>query len=274
MQKVTLIHFSPGGTTRKTVRTIAQGMGEVEIVEYDMLKAENRAQPLEFSRDDLVILGMMTATKLFGMPDEIFSRLRGKGTPFVGVVLFGNGYYGKSLKQMKGEMEKRGFKMVAGGGFIGQHVLENEIATGRPDARDQAIQRRFGGEIYDKVMHRRDLSFAHKLKIDWPDEGFFSTFKCALISTLPISPKLPLSWKEKAISEDCIQCRSCEKKCPTGAINIATRSFDYDKCIGCFACGSACPRNAISNRSSKLNGAVASVKPYRMKTRREPVLFI
>lgn len=274
MKKVTLIHFSPGGTTQKTVRTIAKGMGDVEIREYDMLKPKNRDHLLEFSKDDLVILGMMTATKLFGIPDKILSCLKGNSTPFVGVVMFGNGYYGKSLKQMKKEMETRGFKMVAGGGFIGRHSLDNDIAKGRPDAKDLSIQNSFGQLIHEKVVRRKDLTFTHKIKIDWPDEGLLCTFKCALISALPLAPKLPVTMREKAFTEACIQCGTCEKKCPTGAINVASRAFDYNKCIGCFACGTNCPGHAIVIKSDKLKRVMAHVKPHRTATRREPVVFI
>jgi len=240
-----------------------------------MLKPVNRKACLEFSKDDLVVLGMMSATKLFGLPDEVFASLKGNNTPFVGVVMFGNGYYGKSLKQMKKEMASRGFKMVAAAAFIGQHTLDPEIAPGRPDASDRAIQRALGRDVHEKVRINRDLSFNHAIKTDWPHEGLFSTFKCALISALPMSsPKLSTPWKEKAFTGDCIGCRSCEKRCPVNAVDIDTRTFDYDRCIGCFACGHACPRDAITITSARMKKAMASVKPFRIQTRREPVVFI
>ncbi|MCG8633996.1 MAG: 4Fe-4S binding protein [Desulfobacterales bacterium] len=278
MKQVSLVYFSPGGTTRKTVRTIAEGMEDASVTsvrEYDMLNPANRRTLLHFTGDDLVILGMMTATKLFGLPDEIMACLRGDNTPLAGVVLFGNGYYGPSLKLMKQSCEASGFKMVAAGAFIGQHTYDNDIGRGRPDEKDRIIQRDFGRQIHEKVYGAKDLSFGHKLKTDWPEEGLFSTLKCGIISALPgMSVRLPASWSRKRITGDCIECLACEKRCPVDAIDIEIRSFDYKKCIGCFACGNHCPKNAIVTDNKKLTKSVANVKKYRMKKRREPELFV
>ncbi|WP_432663628.1 EFR1 family ferrodoxin [Wukongibacter baidiensis] len=273
--KVHLIYFSPGGTTKKTVQNIAKGMKDLEIIEHDMLRKENREKTYNFSKDDLVILGMPTASKLFGLPAEIIGTLNGNGTPFVGTVTCGNGYYGKALIVMKKAMEERGFKMVAGGGFIGQHTFASNVATGRPDAKDERIQVKFGEDIYKKVVILKDLSFNRKLKIDWPDEGAFSTIKCALISALPgLGVKLPNSWKELSVSDSCIKCGKCVKHCPTEAITLKGNiEFDINKCIGCYGCANACPKKAIKSASPALIKSVDNVVKYRDK-RKEPDAFL
>ena len=164
--------------------------------------------------------------------------------------------------------------MVAAGAFIGRHVYSDKIAPGRPDDRDRAIQRKFGEDIQRKVFERRELRLGAKLRTDWPSEGWFSTFKCALLLAMPgISTSLPASWAEKEITDACVACGGCERRCPTGAVDIATRSFDLEKCIGCFACGSRCPQGAIEVRGEKLLKVMKRIEPVRAR-RREPVLFI
>ncbi|MFA8343161.1 MAG: 4Fe-4S binding protein [Rhodothermaceae bacterium] len=276
--KVHLIYFSPGGSTKKTVKNIAKGLlakNDLEVVEIDMLKKENREKKYEFGKDDLVILGMMTATKLYGVPNEVIGALNGNNTPFVGVVTCGNGYYGKSLITMKKGMEKQGFNFVAGGGFIGQYSFTNEIATNRPDEKDAKIQYDFGYEIYRKVIENNNMNFDAKLKIDWPDEGTFSTVKCALISAIPgLGFKLPKSWNELGVSDECTKCQKCVRNCPVEALSLQDKiTQDRDKCIGCQACVINCPQKAIKPVSPKLIKSVADVVKYRDK-RKEPEVFI
>lgn len=273
--KAHLFYFSPGGTTKKTVQNIAKGMNDIEIIEYDMLKKENREKKYNLSKEDLVILGMPTATKLFGLPKEIIGALNGKGTPFVGVVTCGNGYYGKALIVMKKAMENRGFTMVAGGGFIGQYSFSSRVATGRPDEKDERIQIKFGKDIYKKVIINKDLNFKTRLKIDWPNEGAFSTLKCAIISAAPgLGGSLPYSWNELSISDACVKCGKCVRHCPVEAIAIKDQiEIDRRKCIGCYGCANVCPKNAIKSANPTMAKMTGNVMKYRTK-RKEPDLFI
>lgn len=271
---VHLVHFSPGGTTQKTVWNIAKGMGDVEIIEHNMLKQENRTVGRMFSKDDVVILGMPTATKLLGLPEEILACLQGDNTPLIGVVMFGNGYFGNSLNLMKKAVAERGFVMVAGGAFIGQHPIRSQIATGRPDATDCEKQQAFGKAAAEKIFIRKELSFDATIKMDWPPNDLQGKIKCGLISMAPgISSTLPYSWSKLAISEDCIQCGACEKRCPVGAIHPATKFFDTERCIGCCACLKHCPQHAISIKSSSLNKILDNCEKKRIK-RREPVTYL
>ncbi|WP_157950002.1 EFR1 family ferrodoxin [Vallitalea okinawensis] len=273
--KVHLVYFSPGGTTKKTVKNIAKGIKNVEVIEHDMLRRENREKTYNFTKNDLIIIGMPTASKLFGLPSEIISSLNGNDTPFVGAVTCGNGYFGKGLIVLKKAMEARGFKMVAGGGFIGQYSFTSKVATGRPDVKDEKVQIKFGEDIYRKVVVRKDYSFNTKLKIDWPDEGTFSTIKCALISAAPgIGGKLPYSMNELSVSDACIKCRKCVKHCPVEAITLNDEiEFDRSKCIGCYGCANVCPKKAIKSASQTMIKSVNNVVQYRDR-RKEPKVYI
>lgn len=272
--KIHLIYFSPGGTTRKTVRTIAQGIGAPDVIEHDMMKKENREKKLRFGKDNLVILGMMTATKLFGFPEEIIGCMEGDDTPLVGVVMFGNGYFGNSLNIMRKVVRKKGFRMIAAGAFIGQHTFRLEIARNRPDAQDIEKQLAFGKSIHTKLFLNNDRTFKRRIRMDWPRRDRQGVVKCALIASMPgISTRVPYKWTLMKMSDDCIECGACEKKCPTGAVQPATRSFDESKCIGCFACGNICPQKAITMTHPGMNKIVDHCVEVR-KERREPVIYI
>jgi uncharacterized protein (DUF362 family)/NAD-dependent dihydropyrimidine dehydrogenase PreA subunit len=45
----------------------------------------------------------------------------------------------------------------------------------------------------------------------------------------------------------CTACRTCEKSCPAGAIEVKkTPQFDSGKCINCYCCYELCPEHAIA----------------------------
>lgn len=119
--KLHLVYFSPSGTTEKTVRTIASGIDGLEVETHNLLPYASRRKMYEFGPNDLVIMGTMTAGKLFTLSDELFACLHANNTPFIGAVTYGNEYYGISLTEMNERAESRGFKVAALGAFPVQH---------------------------------------------------------------------------------------------------------------------------------------------------------
>jgi ferredoxin len=251
------------------------GIKDLEIIKHDMMNEKARKTPLYFSKDDLVILGMPTATKLFGFANDILNLLHADKTPIICVVLYGNGYYGSSLKIMRKEVEKKGFIPVAAGAFIGQSSYDKSVATGRPDDKDKKIQIEFGKSISKKIFTYKNISFDKKIHIDWAKDKF-SKFKALLVMILTrgIETKLPDSWCEYEINVNkCTGCKTCERICPTKAINIDNKVINPSKCIGCCACVNICPQEAIGYSNKTLIKIIKHVSKNKV-LRREPELFI
>lgn len=270
--KVHLVYFSPNGTTQRSLRNIAEGLGGLDVLEYDLLTPDSRKKKYHFTRDDLVILGFATAGMLYGKTSEVFACIQGTDTPMVGVALYGNGYYGVALTEMKQKAGENGFLVCAMGAFIGQHAIYNQVAAGRPDEKDKSIQVDFGKAIYEKVVINKDIHLHQEPRVGWSGlEWFDQVIKYRQTHTEEY--RLPAEYKTKVISDDCNQCGICVSYCPVDAINIEEKEFDLEKCIGCYGCVNRCPVDAISVTSEEMN-KVGESFALAFQKRREPELFM
>ena len=242
--KLHLVYFSPSGTTEKTVRTIASGIEGLPVDVHNLLPYESRRKEYTFGPNDLVIMGTMTAGKLFTLSDELFACLEAEGTPFIGAVTYGNEYYGISLTEMNERAEGRGFRVLALGAFPVQHSSVPEFGTGRPDEKDKEIMRDFGRKAWGKVQ-AGDYELHNVPGTNWSGIEEVDKLVAYREAHRDEQYEFPREWKKKEITDDCIKCRTCVRNCPTNAINIETKTFDLDKCIACWACINRCPKHAI-----------------------------
>lgn len=272
MTTLYLVYFSPSGSTEKIVKTVASGIEGLPVETIDLLTSSSRKKRYTFGKDDIVIFGMMTAGKLFTLSDEIFACLEGNDTPFIGVVTFGNGYYGIALNEMLKRAEERGFKVAAMGAFVARHSMDTAIAEGRPDTHDKEIMADFGRKAFEKVKSG-DLTLHVEPKTNWSlwDMG---NKVIAYREEHPDEPyMLPIDCKAKSISDDCVKCMTCVKHCPVDAIDIETKTFDVEKCIGCWGCINRCPKHAITSTSRQVADIMSSFA-LALTKRLEPEIFM
>lgn len=271
MRKLYLVYFSPSGSTEKTIDLIASEIHGLPVERIDLLTPASRKKDYTFGPEDLVIMGSMTAGKLFTRSEELFACLHGNNTPFIGVITYGNAYYGIALKEMLERATNSGFKVSSLGAFIAQYSINSELGTGRPDDRDKEIIREFARRSYEKVISG-DLTLHEQPKTSWStwDKGNeLITFR----EQHPEVPyTLPPEYKSKEISDACIKCRTCVRHCPVDAIDIDAKKFDLDKCIGCWGCINRCPKHAITSTSAEFAGIVRSFMEAS-SARREPDLL-
>jgi ferredoxin len=61
----------------------------------------------------------------------------------------------------------------------------------------------------------------------------------------------PIWWTKKFVrnhsilQEKCIECGTCLRKCPAGAIDLSAFHVDRDVCVLCFGCINNCPAQAV-----------------------------
>jgi ferredoxin len=156
---------------------------------------------------------------------------------------------------LKVKLEERGFKVVAGAAFIGEHTISRKIATGRPDESDLAIAYDFG---------RRAAAAAN-----------------AGISALNVKGAYPFVARGTGpsytpeTSDSCTRCGLCAANCPWGAIDPADcRTVDGTRCLRCARCVKGCPTGAKQFTDDGFLARRADMEARLGSRRREPELFL
>ncbi|MEG1993678.1 MAG: 4Fe-4S binding protein, partial [Oscillospiraceae bacterium] len=217
------IYFSPTGTSKKGVLTIAGEFSEqVNII--DMTKLSAKISKSEFDENDIVVFGgHVYSGRLYSEFAEKLRCLKGKNTPCIITVTYGNRDFDDALIEMYDIVKECGFIPFAGGALVAQHTY-GEIAIGRPNQND-----------IDE-----DIEFANKAK---------QFQNCQSLLTVkgnrPYRDGGKGHFTPLTNMDVCTNCGFCARECPADAID-PVRSFitDGEKCISCFRCINVCPKQA------------------------------
>ncbi len=241
-QKINTLYFSATGTTEKIVTGIAEKIagnhgGEIEINNIDFTLPEAREETLSFDADTLVIAGVpVYAGRVPNVLLKFLNKISGNGATAVAVVLYGNRDYDDGLIEFKDILEADGFKVIAGGAFIGEHSFSTTLAGNRPDGQDMAAAADFADKIYDKIKKPGKIpSVVVKGNIPYRDYYRPVDPNGNPVNILKVTPET---------NSDCIDCKLCSEVCPMGSIDSDDVSKITGICIKCGACIKKCPVGA------------------------------
>lgn len=261
-RKVYPIYFSPTGTSKMVVETLAQGTGFTLEDEVDLTYPDAGAEG-SFTAEDMVIIGVpVYAGRVPTLAQERLAALDGGGAFAVAVVVYGNREYEDALLELKKSLEARGFTVVACCTFIGEHSFSTNdlpIAPGRPDKEDLDIARRYGKRIADEISLNceKDAS-SYTVPGKYPyQEG---------VKNFPFGP---------VVNEDiCSSCGTCVTHCPAGAIELFEKpQLNVELCILCCACIKNCPEQAASIQAQPILEK-ATWLYENCSSRKDPEIFI
>ncbi len=260
LSKINLIYYSPTGTSKKTVESVAKGLGATDFEHIDLTSFDSASKNYIIPADSLAVFGV----PVYGgrVPIVAAQRLRkvkGNGTPAVIIAVYGNRAIEDALIELKDITTEQRFKTIAGAAFIGEHSFSNKttpIAPGRPDSEDLEKAMRFGEQVKNK------LSSNVKAEVNIPGNRPYKDRN-------PSVPRFP-----ETIPETCTLCGACEKVCPTKAIKISDKVETVkESCTACSACVKACPTGARVWTNEGVKKAAVWLHTEYSK-RREPETFI
>lgn len=231
IERINTLFFSPTGTTSKICKQLAKSFDlPTKYFDLSLKKLRTKHQSLSFNSDELVIIGVpVYSGRIPAFLEEYFAKIKGNNTPAIFIVVYGNRDYDDALLELKELFEKRGFKGIAAGAFIGEHSYSSKVATNRPDTDDLAKAYNFGKDIKQKL--------AILTKPDYP--------QLKVKGNYPYKERVAVPLMSPETSEACKSCGICAEICPTEAISFTDfKTIKAEDCIRCHSCVKNCPEGA------------------------------
>ncbi|WP_347488208.1 EFR1 family ferrodoxin [Desulfoscipio sp. XC116] len=241
-RKINAMYFSPTGTTKKIVSGIADQIlenmnGQIAVKNIDFTLPGVRKEAVPFTAEDVVVIGVpVYAGRVPNVLLNYLNSIKGNGALAVSVVVYGNRNYDDAAIELKDILELNGFKVIAGGAFIGEHSFSKVLAQNRPDEKDMAIVSDFAKKIYIKIITQEQIENII-VKGNKPYRKYYMPKNTAGISVdiRKVTPKT---------NSNCIDCKLCVNVCPMGSIDYENVSKLNGICIKCGACIKKCPTQA------------------------------
>ncbi len=258
INELSLVYFSPTGTTRKVMMETARSI-HLKSISYDLTIHKEKKPSLQFKHNDFVLFGIPVyggrVPKTFL---EYFETLKGDNTPAALIATYGCREYEDALLELKNEVELRGFKVIGAGAFPVQHSIIRQIGLSRPNKEDMKIIADFGIQL-NRKLHQTENFDAVSIQV--PGNSPYKKY-----GSVPLVPKVDLSL--------CTECKVCAKTCPTDAISMDNpKKTDKKKCISCMKCVYSCKQKARYVSKMKLN--IAQKKLLKIcKNNKEAEIFI
>ena len=239
---VTAMYFSATGTTKKIVSGIAARLSESihserDVICMDFTLPSGRQEPRQFNETDIVVLGVpVYAGRVPNILSKYLNSINGNGALAVAVTVYGNRNYDDALIELADILNSRGFTVIAGGAFIGEHSFSKTLAKNRPDEKDMAIAMEFANQLKEKIFGKNDVKPV-EVRGNRPYRNYYvpKNEHDEPVDIRKVTPKT---------KDLCTNCRLCVSLCPMGSIDSEDVTRVKGICIKCGACVKMCPVQA------------------------------
>lgn len=221
--RITVLHFSPTGGTRRAALLLAQHIAsQVEEIDLTLPQLPEK----EFAPQDVVLVaGPVYGGRLPALMVERLQKFTGGGARAVSAAVYGGRAYEDALVELDDLLEAQGFCVTAGTALLAEHSIVRDLAAGRPDAQEEAQLVAFGARIAEK------LDKGEKSVPQVPGNRPYREW-----TGMPVVPMA---------GDACVSCGECAKSCPAQAISLENPSqTDQTRCITCMRCVAVCPTKA------------------------------
>ncbi|ACC97870.1 4Fe-4S ferredoxin iron-sulfur binding domain protein [Elusimicrobium minutum Pei191] len=224
MENLHLIYYSPALSTKNIICAAAKQI-PLPIIEHDI--TQGIKEPIALSKADFAVFASpVFAGRIPAMAADIFKTIKGKNTPAVIMVVYGNRDYDDALLELKDISSKNGFLPVSAGAFIARHSIFTKVAEQRPDNSDinkitEFIKKSFtlaqNGNITKELKVKGNTPYKTPGKIPLKPSGTYKCNKCGVcVAACPVKA-IPADNPKKTDKEKCFSCARCIALCPQHA---------------------------------------------------------
>lgn len=138
---VRAVSFSPTGSTRRVLRSIAAGIGAARVQEDSLDRPAWREAGVQVGADELLLVGMPVYAGR--VPGTVSRRLAGSGNGRCRLRgQLRQPAYEDALSELVGLTRRAGFRVVAAGAFVTEHSLNGGSPPGVPTRPIRPLWRR------------------------------------------------------------------------------------------------------------------------------------
>jgi ferredoxin len=233
-KNVSAVYYSATDTSKKGALAIAKALSGT-VKEYNLTAQDFAGLKTAFGEGDLVVFGApVYGGRVAATAIARIKTVKANGALAVATVTYGNRNYDDALLELTETLKENGFNVIAAAALVGQHTY-GEVQIGRPNADDLAEDAAFAAKVKEKIasaccngcLAAPAVSGNHPYK----DGGKGGKF-------------------QPETSDACVNCGTCAKECPTGAIDKNdVKLIDAAKCNSCARCIMVCPQHAKAFKS-------------------------
>ncbi|HOO73139.1 MAG TPA: EFR1 family ferrodoxin [Spirochaetota bacterium] len=254
VQKAALIYFSPHGTSKKSIESVASGLAAAGLHGdyFDaarFIRSGNTSELyVQLSYYKLLVISSPVyahhVPPVFGkMLEKIPVLTKDQAVAFV--VNYGGVSSGVALQELAKMFAVKGFRLLGGIKVAAEHCLmfqsADPINSGRPASGDHQALVSFGRTLVERLTSRDRKEFKvgdfvdKSLGLRVMDSFFFN-----MSATRKVLPPISIN------NELCTKCMICASSCPTANIEIRNDIQFKDRCINCYQCVRLCPEKALN----------------------------
>jgi len=235
IMKTELFFYTGTGNSLWTARTLAQELGNAEILPMSGVSGDRIASRAE-------ALGIIFPVHMWGLPRKVirFAQELAKDTSkYYFAVAVNAGQVAATLIQLKKLMLSGGLSLSSGFDVV---MPSNYIPWGGPGPEDKRLQKINDARVkignIAAIVTKREQRPVEKGPL-WQNVLFSPLYKLAF-------PHVPEMDKSFWIDEKCNSCGICKTICPCANIDLQEgKPVWLHHCEQCLACIQWCPREAI-----------------------------
>jgi len=240
--RVGVFYYSGTGVTRGYAELLRDRLAKdgVDAVCIDVTPAESRGGDRGPIGYDAVIFGFPVFADF---PPKSFSAwissIEGRGVPAAAFATYGGRTSGYANYHATRLLRARGFKVLLAAEFLGKHTFNAigwNLAPDRPDSSDLETAESFAS-LAAALFSRPD---ARELLLQKPF-GYDAALAALESRPAPAERK----WSTPFRVDSCSLCGSCERDCPTAAMDARRGFADPALCEECLRCLVNCPERAL-----------------------------